>query len=137
MTTVAAIESFYCNLLILINTCIVIEIISFLMGEVKMAFIFRSMVFVITSIPVINHFVIPNSPFEYCYNHASMNRLLYYLLIEDSLIFVFIRQCSYLLYHLFFVCLPLFALFYCINKETVHSTLQRVVSFNNNQNSIV
>lgn len=134
-TPIKDIDSFYCNLLILINTCIIIELLSFLLGELKMAIIFRSIILIITSVPIINH-LLPNSPFHYCYNASLMNKLLYYLLLEDSIIFIIIRQGSYLLYYVFLVYFPLFALYYIINKESIHFMLQK--TFNNNQqNSIV
>lgn len=123
-------DTFYCNLFILINTCLFIEMISFFMREVKMAIIFRSMVIAMISIPIINHYL-PNSPFGYCYNQLSMNRLLFQLFIEDIILFIVIRRGSFLFYHLSLVFLPL-VLFYClINKESVIPIIQKIQSTSN------
>jgi hypothetical protein len=120
-------EAFYWNLLILINTCLFIETISFFMSEIKMAVVFRFMTITITSIPIINHFVLTSSPFAYCYNHSLMSRLLMQLFIEDTLLFLILKRASFLFYHLLLVFTPLFLLYSVINKEQVSNVIQRMI----------
>lgn len=131
-----AVESFYCNLLILLNTCLFIETIAFFMDEIKMAIIFRIMITAITSIPLVNHFVITNSPFAYCYNHILMAKLLIQLLIEDIFLFLIIRRASFIFYHLTLVFTPFIAFYAIINRDQVSFIIQRIQS-SNTQSSMV
>jgi hypothetical protein len=121
-------DSFHYVSFIAVNCWLLMEMISFFMGDVKMAVVFRVVILLTISNPILQFMF--DSPFAYCFNQSQFNKLLLYVMMEDSFIFLLIRQGSQLFYYLSLVYTPLIILVYITNKEFFHALFIKYSSYN-------
>jgi hypothetical protein len=124
-------EYFYNILFLSSNSFIFVEMISFSMGDLTLAALFRMMILLIESLPILLDAL--STPFAYSHNVLLYNRFLFYMVMEDSFMFIVIRRGSPILHYIILVYCPLFMLCYLTNREIFNTFIVKITASNYSQ----